>query len=177
MSIEPDRFFSPAKDGNDARFDRALRPQALADYIGQQAVKEQMQIFIEAARQRKHPDRAVFFDADKLVADAKARFKLPKNQRDARSWDAVARDLLAREDGLEARPRRRRRGLERPVPRVLLARAPGRLPGGLPAPVAGAGAARRVGGEAEGPRRREAAGRHAPARCSACGPRGYPVIC
>ena len=52
MSIEPDRFFSPAKDGNDARFDRALRPQALADYIGQQAVKEQMQIFIEAARQR-----------------------------------------------------------------------------------------------------------------------------
>ena len=38
MSIEPDRFFSPAKDGNDARFDRALRPQALADYIGQQAV-------------------------------------------------------------------------------------------------------------------------------------------
>lgn len=52
--------------------------------------------FIEAARQRKHPDRAVFFDADKLVADAKARFKLPKNQRDARSWDAVARDLLER---------------------------------------------------------------------------------
>jgi Holliday junction DNA helicase RuvB len=53
MSIEPDRFFSPAKDTNDARFDRALRPQELADYIGQQAVKEQMQIFIEAARQRR----------------------------------------------------------------------------------------------------------------------------
>ena len=52
MSIEPDRFFSPTKDGSDARFDRALRPQELADYIGQQAVKEQMQIFIEAARQR-----------------------------------------------------------------------------------------------------------------------------
>lgn len=52
--------------------------------------------FIEAARQRKHPDRAVFFDADKLVADVKVRFKLPKNQRDARSWDAVARDLLGR---------------------------------------------------------------------------------
>ena len=52
MSIEPDRFFSPTKDSNDARFDRALRPQELSDYIGQQAVKEQMQIFIEAARQR-----------------------------------------------------------------------------------------------------------------------------
>ena len=52
MSIEPDRFFAPAKDTNDARFDRALRPQELSEYIGQQAVKEQMQIFIEAARQR-----------------------------------------------------------------------------------------------------------------------------
>ena len=41
MSIEPDRFFSPTKDSNDARFDRALRPQELSDYIGQQAVKEQ----------------------------------------------------------------------------------------------------------------------------------------
>ena len=40
MSIEPDRFFSPTKDSNDARFDRALRPQELSDYIGQQAVKE-----------------------------------------------------------------------------------------------------------------------------------------
>ena len=52
MSIEPDRFSSPTKDSNDARFDRALRPQELSDYIGQQAVKEQMQIFIEAAQQR-----------------------------------------------------------------------------------------------------------------------------
>jgi Holliday junction DNA helicase RuvB len=52
MSIEPDRFFSPTKDSNDARFDRALRPQELTEYIGQQGVKEQMQIFIEAARQR-----------------------------------------------------------------------------------------------------------------------------
>ena len=52
MSIEPDRFFSPAKDTNDARFDHALRPQELSEYIGQQGVKEQMQIFIEAARQR-----------------------------------------------------------------------------------------------------------------------------
>jgi len=52
MSIEPDRFFSPATDNSDTGFDRALRPQELSDYIGQQAVKEQMQIFIEAARQR-----------------------------------------------------------------------------------------------------------------------------
>ena len=33
MSIEPDRFSSPTKDSNDARFDRALRPQELSDYI------------------------------------------------------------------------------------------------------------------------------------------------
>ncbi len=33
-------------------FDRALRPTRLADYVGQTTVKEQMEIFIEAARRR-----------------------------------------------------------------------------------------------------------------------------
>ena len=37
--------------------------------------------------------------------------------------------------------------------------------------------ARLAGEEPEGPRRREAAGRHAPVRCSACGPRGDSVMC
>ena len=41
-----------AKNGDDTPFDRALRPTRLDAYIGQQAVKEQMAIFIEAARQR-----------------------------------------------------------------------------------------------------------------------------
>ena len=38
---------------DEERIERAIRPQKLADYIGQPAVKEQMGIAIEAARKRK----------------------------------------------------------------------------------------------------------------------------
>lgn len=41
-----------AGEGEDA-FDRAVRPRTLAEYVGQPRVKEQMQIFIEAARGRQ----------------------------------------------------------------------------------------------------------------------------
>ena len=54
MSVQPDRITSGvAKNGDDAPFDRALRPTRLAAYVGQRAVKEQMAIFIEAARRRR----------------------------------------------------------------------------------------------------------------------------
>jgi Holliday junction DNA helicase RuvB len=52
MAIEPDRFVSPVEDSGDVNFDRALRPTQLSEYIGQSAVKEQMSIFIEAAKKR-----------------------------------------------------------------------------------------------------------------------------
>ena len=53
MTIEPDRISSAtSRNGEDAPFDRALRPACLAAYVGQEAVKEQMLIFIEAARKR-----------------------------------------------------------------------------------------------------------------------------
>ena len=53
MSIEPDRLLDPApEDAAETRFDRSLRPTRLAEYIGQRAVREQMAIFIEAARRR-----------------------------------------------------------------------------------------------------------------------------
>jgi Holliday junction DNA helicase RuvB len=63
MSIEPDRLISstPA-DNTEARVDRSLRPSSLAEYIGQNAVKEQMHIFIEAARRRAEPlDHCLIF--------------------------------------------------------------------------------------------------------------------
>jgi len=48
---EQDRLISP--EPNEAEtFDRALRPKLLKDYIGQTAVREQMDIFIQAARAR-----------------------------------------------------------------------------------------------------------------------------
>ena len=49
---EPDRLISPAAGADDGALDRAIRPRALADYIGQPAVREQMEIFIGAARGR-----------------------------------------------------------------------------------------------------------------------------
>jgi len=42
----------PSAAGDDTALDRAIRPRTLADYVGQPAVKEQMEIFIPAARQR-----------------------------------------------------------------------------------------------------------------------------
>jgi Holliday junction DNA helicase RuvB len=50
--IEHDRITS-AEPGNDDRaFDRAIRPKTLDEYVGQPGVKQQMGIFIEAARRR-----------------------------------------------------------------------------------------------------------------------------
>ena len=62
MSIQPDRFVSGAESNADSRFDRALRPTELSEYIGQPAVKEQMEIFITAARKRSEPlDHTLIF--------------------------------------------------------------------------------------------------------------------
>ncbi len=52
MSVQPDRITTGIGEGDDGPFDRALRPTRLSDYIGQRAVKEQMALFIEAARRR-----------------------------------------------------------------------------------------------------------------------------
>ncbi|MDH3748461.1 MAG: Holliday junction branch migration DNA helicase RuvB [Gammaproteobacteria bacterium] len=51
-SIEHDRITSAEPRSDDRAFDRAIRPKTLADYVGQRAVKQQMGIFIEAARRR-----------------------------------------------------------------------------------------------------------------------------
>ncbi|MCG8672720.1 MAG: Holliday junction branch migration DNA helicase RuvB [Pseudomonadales bacterium] len=50
--IESDRLISASENTED-KHDRAIRPQMLADYHGQSAVREQMEIFINAARKRQ----------------------------------------------------------------------------------------------------------------------------
>lgn len=50
--IEADSILRPEEQNEDAAVDRAIRPKMLADYAGQQAVCQQMEIFIEAARAR-----------------------------------------------------------------------------------------------------------------------------
>ena len=50
--IEADRLIAPAATTEDEVIDRAIRPKMLADYTGQPHVCEQMEIFIQAARNR-----------------------------------------------------------------------------------------------------------------------------
>ena len=49
---DPERIQSPDAAGLEEELDRTLRPQRLADFVGQPAVKEQLGVFIEAARAR-----------------------------------------------------------------------------------------------------------------------------
>lgn len=62
MSIENDRLISPTLAPQEQSVDRAIRPLVLADYIGQDDVKKQMDIFISAARNRHEPlDHTLIF--------------------------------------------------------------------------------------------------------------------
>ena len=47
----PDAFLAPGEE----EFDRSLRPRNLSEFIGQEQVKEQLTIFLEAARARGEP--------------------------------------------------------------------------------------------------------------------------
>ena len=55
--IEADRLISPESKldsgGGEEWQDRAIRPKNLTDYVGQPSVKEQMEIFIQAAKMRQ----------------------------------------------------------------------------------------------------------------------------
>lgn len=50
--IESDRIITATTKNDDDAVDRAIRPTRLADYVGQPHVREQMEIFIDAARGR-----------------------------------------------------------------------------------------------------------------------------
>ena len=58
--MEEERIVTPEVLGNDSEV--SLRPRTLEDYIGQQKVKENMRIFIEAAKQRNESlDHCLFY--------------------------------------------------------------------------------------------------------------------
>lgn len=50
--IETDRLIAPAAKEREDYLDRTVRPKSLADYVGQPVVREQMEIFIGAAKRR-----------------------------------------------------------------------------------------------------------------------------
>ncbi len=47
-----ERFITPQATNDEERIDRAIRPVSLDDYIGQPVVREQMELFVSAARKR-----------------------------------------------------------------------------------------------------------------------------
>ena len=51
-SIEHERLTSAESGSDDRAFDKAIRPKSLDEYVGQASVKQQMGIFVEAARRR-----------------------------------------------------------------------------------------------------------------------------
>ncbi len=51
--IENDRLIAAASQQGEEALDRAMRPEKLADYQGQPRVREQMEIFVQAARERR----------------------------------------------------------------------------------------------------------------------------
>ncbi len=61
--IETDRLIAPEPAGNtDEQIDRAIRPKTLDDYLGQRVVREQMEIFLAAAKGRGEPlDHTLIF--------------------------------------------------------------------------------------------------------------------
>ncbi|OUR67288.1 Holliday junction DNA helicase RuvB [Cycloclasticus sp. 46_83_sub15_T18] len=60
--IESDRLISSDNLSDDEAIDRAIRPKSLADYIGQPAIRQQMEIFISAAKGRDEPlDHVLIF--------------------------------------------------------------------------------------------------------------------
>ena len=51
--IEPDRFINPSnQDTEEENFERALRPKKLSEYVGQEKIREQLEVFIGAAKKR-----------------------------------------------------------------------------------------------------------------------------
>ncbi|HWR79086.1 MAG TPA: Holliday junction branch migration DNA helicase RuvB [Pseudomonas sp.] len=60
--IEADRLIATGGRDRDEQLDRAIRPLSLADYIGQPVVRDQMELFIQAARGRQEPlDHTLIF--------------------------------------------------------------------------------------------------------------------
>ena len=53
MVDSDDRLVSPADMASDKAMDISLRPRTMDEYIGQEAMREKLSIFLEAARRRQ----------------------------------------------------------------------------------------------------------------------------
>ena len=93
---EPERLIAAGESRADALADATIRPRRLSEYLGQQAVREQLSIYIEAARRRGealdhvHLERAEHARLDEaLRADAQGH-GVASSARDMASIVAAA---------------------------------------------------------------------------------------
>lgn len=61
LDSEDNRPNAPTEHGDDAHFDRSLRPRTFDDYVGQPAVIENLKVFVSAAKRRGEPLDHVLF--------------------------------------------------------------------------------------------------------------------
>src|SRR6188768_94572 len=53
--LDAERLMASASQGDEDRFDRVFRPATLDDFIGQKKHKENLRVYVEAARKRGEP--------------------------------------------------------------------------------------------------------------------------
>ena len=64
MHYENERIIGGAFIQEDAEIENSLRPKWMKDYIGQDRAKEKLNIFIKAAKTRRHRSQAAAIGAD-----------------------------------------------------------------------------------------------------------------
>src|SRR5262245_54918474 len=58
---EEPRTLAADSGGDDARFDRLFRPQRLADFVGQPQHRKNLEVYVQAAKQRGEPLDHILF--------------------------------------------------------------------------------------------------------------------
>ena len=61
VTAEPELAFDPSSFGADKAFEVGIRPKHLAEFVGQQSLREKLEIILEAARRREQPVDHVLF--------------------------------------------------------------------------------------------------------------------
>ena len=60
--MEEDRLIDSAEDNEEAQFHNSLRPNQMEEYVGQEKIKENLNIFIAAAKMREESlDHVLFY--------------------------------------------------------------------------------------------------------------------
>ena len=79
-AAKPERIISAQSlSSQEEQLERALRPKLLADYIGQHKAKEQLEIFIQAAKNAARHSTTRCFSARRAWAKPRWPTSSPKN--------------------------------------------------------------------------------------------------